>query len=223
MSIGSEPVSLSSVLAEQTRTLHVQAERSGFVAEMLRGRASRSGYLLYLSSLLPAYQQLERALERHRDTPALRGFELGEVYRSSALIADVASLRADDACGRLPRLPAAQCYADLIAAAAEGAGEALIGHAYVRYLGDLSGGQILKRLLAKSLDLPASSLTFYDFPEIEDIGAFKRAFRTAVDNAAERITNRERVVAAAQEAFSVNIEISEAVQRTVLELQAGGD
>jgi heme oxygenase len=35
--------------------------------------------------------------------------------------------------------------------AAEGDGTRLIAHAYTRYLGDLSGGQILQRLLARSL------------------------------------------------------------------------
>jgi heme oxygenase len=215
-----EPSTLSSILAEQTRWLHIQAERSGFVSDMLRGEASRSGYVLYLRSLWPVYERLELALERHRGTPALRGIAVSPVYRSSALAADLARLCGDDWRARQPFLPAAQRYVDRIAAAAEGAGEALIGHAYVRYLGDLSGGQILKRLLARSLNLPADALSFYDFPEIEDIGAFKTAFREAIDRASGAIVNWKGVVEAAQDAFSINIEISEAVRRAVLEPQA---
>jgi len=41
----------------------------------------------------------------------------------------------------------------------------LLSHAYVRYLGDLSGGQIIKRILLKAYD--ASFLTFYDFGKLD--------------------------------------------------------
>ena len=222
MNFGTEPLALSSALAEATKGLHVQAERSGFIADMLRGAASRHGYALYLRNLLPAYQQLELGLERHRQAPALRGIALAEIYRSSALVGDLAGLWGDDWALELACLPVARRYADSIAAAAEDGGERLIGHAYVRYLGDLSGGQILKRLLSKSLDLPATSLTFYEFPQLADIGAFRLGFREALDRAADWIVDRQGVVEAARQAFLVNIEIAEAVRRAELEPQAGG-
>ena len=63
----------------------------------------------------------------------------------------------------IPLLAAGELYARRIAKAAEGDGTRLIAHAYTRYLGDLSGGQILQRLLARSLDLQPSELSFYDF------------------------------------------------------------
>ncbi|WP_293899432.1 heme oxygenase (biliverdin-producing) [Phenylobacterium sp.] len=222
MDIGTERPALSSVLRDQTRALHVQAERSGFVADMLRGRASLPGYALYLRNLAPAYRQLELGLERHRTTPAIRDLAVGAVYRSAALAADLDSLQGGDWAADLPLLPCGRRYADRIADAAEGNGEALIGHAYVRYFGDLNGGQMLKRLLAKSLDLPAASLSFYDFPAIDDLADFKRSYREALDRSAEWVADREGVVEAALGAFATNIELSEAVGRAVLELQAGG-
>ena len=44
----------------------------------------------------------------------------------------------------------------------------LIAHAYVRYLGDLSGGRIVGRILARSPGLGPEALSFYDFPGIAD-------------------------------------------------------
>ena len=46
---------LAQALPARTRTLHLRAERSGFVADLIRGRGSRTGYLLFLRNLQPAY------------------------------------------------------------------------------------------------------------------------------------------------------------------------
>jgi heme oxygenase (biliverdin-producing, ferredoxin) len=44
----------------------------------------------------------------------------------------------------------------------------LLAHAYVRYLGDLSGGQTIKHTLARAYDLdsPGLGLSFYEFKEL---------------------------------------------------------
>jgi len=65
----------------------------------------------------------------------------------------------------------------------------LLAHAYVRYLGDLSGGQIIKKCIAASYSLPLDSLDgqrYYHFGEessIAEIKAFKKAFRNGMDTA----------------------------------------
>jgi heme oxygenase len=192
--------------------LHGRAERSGFVADMLRGRATRTGYTLFLRNLLPAYQALETGLEKHRQTPGLEGLARPEIYRAKAMEADLLGLCGPDWFDALPLLPAGRKYAHRVAAAAEGSGAGLIGHAYVRYLGDLSGGQVLKRLLSKSLGLAANTLSFYDFPEIDEIKEYKVYFRDVLDQISFSVLSRADVVAAAIEAFSINIQISEAIK-----------
>lgn len=43
----------------------------------------------------------------------------------------------------------------------------LLSHSYARYLGDLSGGQFIKRVLAKSYDLrDGLGLSFYEFKQL---------------------------------------------------------
>ena len=211
MDSGAEPESFSALLKRSTHDLHVAAERSGFIADMLQGRAGVPDYVLYLRNLLPAYQQLELGLVRLRDTPLLADFALEPLYRAPALAADLDTLWGPTWEADLPILSAAQSYADGIARAAGGRGEQLIGHAYVRYLGDLNGGQVLKRLLSRSLDLPPERLSFYDFPAIDDLPAFKQAYRDALDRSGGRLANREAVIDAARWAFARNIEVSMAV------------
>ena len=65
----SAPVSVVTALYMRTKTLHVEAERTGIIRDLLRGEASREGYVLLLRNLLPAYQAMERGLERHRGSP----------------------------------------------------------------------------------------------------------------------------------------------------------
>jgi heme oxygenase len=204
-------------MRDRTHSLHGQAERSGFVSDMLRGKATRRGYALFLRNLLPAYEQLEAGLERQRDQPVVRELARGEVYRAKAITADLDSLCGPGWRDEVPILPAGRRYADSIAASADGAGEGLVGHAYVRYLGDLNGGQVLSRLLAKSLDLPPETLSFYEFSQIQDLAPFRLFYREAMDRSAEWILDWDGVADTATQAFLMNIEVSEAVRDAVSE------
>lgn len=206
------PPSLSARLRESTRELHTRAERSGFVQGMLRGRVSREGYALFARNLLPAYEAMEQGMERLADSPVLGPLAQRSVYRAAALEADLCGLAGPSWRQSLPVLAAARLYVDRIAAvAADGNGERLLAHAYVRYMGDLNGGQVLARLLARTLGLDAATLSFYDFPGIGDLGAFKARYREQIDAAADEIVDADAVVAEATEAFALNIAISDAV------------
>jgi heme oxygenase len=57
----------------------------------------------------------------------------------------------------------------------------LLGHHYVRYLGDLSGGQIIASLMRRHYGIPDEALTFYAFVGLGSKGGFKTAYRRALD------------------------------------------
>jgi heme oxygenase len=205
------PESLSAMLRHATADLHMRAERSGIVQTIMRGRATRARYALFLRNLLPAYAALEAGLLAKRDRPGVRRVALPELFRTDAIISDLAALSGDGWEAELALLPSGAAYASQVARATEGDGAGLIGHAYARYLGDLSGAQFMKRSLMRSLGLEREMLGFYDFPAIPDVDAFKSAYRAALDDAAGEIGDTTIVVAAAQQAFACNIAISEAV------------
>ncbi len=76
----------------RTKTLHVEAERTGIIRDLLRGEATREGYVLLLRNLLPAYQALEQGLERHRGSPSLGKLADYGLDRASAIEADLVAL-----------------------------------------------------------------------------------------------------------------------------------
>lgn len=208
---------LSEALRERTAALHRKAERSGIIADILHGRTDRRGYALLLRNLLPAYREMEAALDCHADRPVLRAFAQRALYRSESLGADLAALCGPSWGRDLPLLAAGERYASRIAASAADGGVRLAAHAYVRYFGDLSGGQILKRLLGQALELPAAALSFYEFPDIGDAADFKAQMRALMDDAIMRAADRAAILDEGVRAFEHNIEVSEAVQALLVQ------
>jgi len=204
---------LTDLLRERTHDLHARAERSGIVNDVLRGRATRFGYAMLLRNLLPAYRAMEQGLERIRSQQGIGAAARHELYRAPAIEADLQALFGEQWDRDLALLPEAEHYARRVTGAAAGEGGRLIAHAYTRYLGDLSGGQIMKRLLASRLKLVPSELAFHDFPKISDPESFKQEYRRALNDAAVGIGDMDDLVGEAMAAFEHNIAVSEAVQR----------
>jgi heme oxygenase (biliverdin-producing, ferredoxin) len=201
------------MLRESTRALHVEAERSGVIGQLLRGGTTREAYALLMRNLSPAYRAMEDGLVRRANSPALRALVRPELFRTAALESDVEWLAGAGWRESLPLLPAGERYAARVSAAAANGSGRLVAHAYLRYLGDLSGGQIMKRLLAKSLGLGADALGFYDFPAIADLSAFKNEYRKAIDDSVVAGANPIDVVEEAIVGFRLTIELSEAIAR----------
>jgi heme oxygenase (biliverdin-producing, ferredoxin) len=186
------------LVRERTRSVHVEAERTGIVADLLRGQASKTGYALLLRNLQPAYQALETALEVDRHPLAERA-----LYRTQAIDADLRALGA----GEMPELPVARAYAERIA----GSGRLLTAHAYIRFMADLSGGRVLKRLVAKSLGLGPEALGYYEYPAIAEVESFQARYRNDIDAAAPQADHAVLLQEAVQ-AFRLNIALSSAVR-----------
>ncbi len=189
-------------LRAATRALHAEAERSGFVRELLAGRATREVYVLWLRNLWTAYATLERRLteQGHAALADTR------VMRASALAADLQTLRGPRWRDELPLLPAGRAYA---AAIEQASGARLAAHAYVRYLGDLNGGRVLARVVARSLGLDAAALRFYAFDT--EPAALERAYRAALIQAGGGAGAWAAAAEEAASAFRHNIALSEAV------------
>jgi heme oxygenase len=206
------PVSVVTALYLRTKTLHLEAERSGIIRDLLRGNAHRDGYTLLLRNLLPAYRAMEQGLARHRKTPGIGALANFRFDRAPAIESDLAALCGEAWQHDIPLLPAGDRYARRITEAAQGNGARLIAHAYTRYLGDLSGGQILQRLLERSLALRPAELSFYDFPRYPDLAALKATYRDALDRAGALAGEQDAVVEEGALAFTLNIDLSCAVQ-----------
>lgn len=92
--------------------------------------------------------------------------------------------------------------------------ELLVAHAYTRYLGDLSGGQVLKKIAQKALNLPSSGegLAFFTFPNIASATKFKQLYRSRMNTLEMTPEVRQRVLDEAKTAFLLNIQLFEELQ-----------
>ncbi len=199
---------LAERLKTETRALHRAAERSAFMAALLRGDMQREGYGLLLSNLHALYSALELALGRHASHVMIAPVFLPALWRTQALELDLQALHGSAWRGRLALMPATQAQVVRLQALDADAPERLLSHAYVRFLGDLSGGQILRRIVAGSAGLGAQdALNFYDFGDAAAARALTLAFRTGIDRLPSNPAQEEAIVDEAKRAFEWHLQL----------------
>ena len=100
----------------------------------------------------------------------------------------------------------AQLYVNRIRLIASESPELLVGHHYTRYIGDLSGGQILKKIAKKALALEGENgLNFYEFKLIDDEKEFKKSYSAILDRLPIDQNIADKIVEEANEAFLYNM------------------
>jgi heme oxygenase len=116
--------------------------------------------------------------------------------------------------------PATEAYVQRIREVSAASPELLVAHCYTRYLGDLSGGQILKKIAQRAMSLPSDAgVRFYEFNGIPDEGAFKAAYRQRLDALPVDDAMAARIVEEANTVFHLNIAVLEELGR---DLSASG-
>lgn len=190
-------MTLSHALRSTTSAAHQRAEQSSFVDDLLQGRSCSAAFAALTVQLASIYAALEAAIVRTAGDPIVVAVDDRRLDRCEALRLDLATLRVRG----IPVLPATEAYVAVLAAADA---ETVLAHHYVRYLGDLSGGQVIARLVQRSYGVPEAALHFYRFDGIEKLKPYKDAYRAALDALDVTDAQRERILARAIEAFELN-------------------
>ncbi len=180
---------------------HREAEGSLFMTELLDGRLNREGYAAYLLRLRVVYAALETAVRERLDDPAVAAVHDPALERLAAIDRDLAHWRPVGS--QHVDSPAAEAYRARLDAAGEWGG-LLVAHHYTRYLGDLSGGQAIGRILDRTFDLDGAGTSFYAFPEIPKPKPYKDAYRERLDALDLSPGDVERVVGEVKVAFRLN-------------------
>ncbi len=189
---------LSVAMKEGSATEHDAAEQSPFVTELLAGRVDARGYTDYLLRLRVIYAALEDAVRAHRDDPLVGAVYDPVLERTAALDADLAHWAPEGE--RTVDSAAADAYRDRIAAA--GWGGALLAHHYTRYLGDLSGGQAIGKILDREFALRGAGLAFYEFDV--RVKPYKDGYRDRIDGLGLGSADVDRAVDEVRVAFGLN-------------------
>ena len=80
----------------------------------------------------------------------------------------------------IPVVKAASDYAAHLTDLGKRMPRGLVAHAYVRYLGDLSGGQMMGRSVAKTYEAGEAGTNFYNFKAVADVNGRKNTYRAAL-------------------------------------------
>lgn len=199
--------SLSELLKSATAEVHQQAEDSPFVSRLMSGDGTPDDFSALIVQQYPVYAALEQQMRRHASGPVAAAVHDPALERHDALRADLAHLvgptwQADLESGALPVHDATRSYVAAIAAVTDPV--ELVAHHYVRYLGDLSGGQIIARLVSRHYGIAPEGLSFYRFDSIAKPKVYKDEYRARLDALALDDEQRGVAATAAVDAFQHN-------------------
>ena len=197
---------LASKLREGTKKAHTMAENVGFVKCFLKGVVEKTSYRKLVSNLYFVYSAMEEEMVRLQDHPVISKIYFSELDRKESLEKDLHYYYGANWQEQVAPSPAAQAYIKRIHEIANTEPELLVAHSYTRYMGDLSGGQILKGITQRGMNLANGEGTaFYEFDAISDEKAFKDMYRKTMDDLPIDDAAADRIVDEANAAFGMNM------------------
>ena len=203
-------VALAGQLREGTKKSHTMAENTGFVACFLKGVVEKTSYRKLISDLYFVYKAMEEEIDRlvQEDHPVIKHIGFKELFRRQTLEKDLEFYYGNNWLDQIKISESAQSYVDRIRLVANESPELLVGHHYTRYIGDLSGGQILKKIAKKALNLRGDDgLNFYEFKLIEDEKLFKKSYSETLNKLPIDQKIADNIIDEANEAFAYNMKM----------------
>lgn len=195
-------------LREGTKQSHTAAENTAFMKCFLKGIVEKEPFRKLIANLYFVYSALEEELERHKNHPVISLIYFPELNRKANLEKDLAFHFSENWREQITASPEGKAYVERLHEIANTEPALLVSHAYTRYLGDLSGGQGLKRIISSALKLDSEEGTkFYEFEQIPTPEAkqqFKAKYREALDSLPVDDDLIEKIVAEANNAFQLN-------------------
>uniref|UniRef100_B8HL70 heme oxygenase (biliverdin-producing) n=1 Tax=Cyanothece sp. (strain PCC 7425 / ATCC 29141) TaxID=395961 RepID=B8HL70_CYAP4 len=208
---------LATKLREGTKKSHTMAENTGFIACFLKGTVEKSSYRKLVSNLYFVYSAMEEELERQRNHPIISRIYFPELNRKSALEQDLYYYFGPNWREQVSPSSATQEYVARIREVSNTAPELFVAHSYTRYLGDLSGGQILKKIAQTAMNLSDGEGTcFYEFQAIADEKAFKNKYRQAMNDLPVDEATCDRIVDEANDAFKLNMKMFQELEGNLI-------
>lgn len=165
---------------------------------------------LATTALYFTYSALEEEMDRNQDHPAFAPLYFPmELHRKEALIKDMEYFFGEDWKKQVQCSEATQKYVERIHYVGQNEPELLVAHAYTRYMGDLSGGQVLKKVAQRALKLPSTGegTKFYLFENVDNAQQFKQFYRARMNALDLNPKTKEKIVEEANRAFEYNMQV----------------
>jgi heme oxygenase len=182
------------------------AENVGFVKCFLKGVVEKNSYRNLVANLYFVYSAMEEEMAKHTEHPIVSKIYFPELNRKVSLEEDLQYYFGNN--WPVSPSPAGEAYVQRIREVSAQSPELLVAHSYTRYLGDLSGGQILKGIAQRAMNLEdGAGTSFYEFEAISDEKAFKHKYRQALNELPIDQATADRIVDEANDAFGLNMNL----------------
>ncbi|WP_368497939.1 heme oxygenase (biliverdin-producing) [Herbiconiux sp. A18JL235] len=200
-------IPFSQALRERTWSGHGDSEGAGFMTDLMSGKGSKDDYIALVAQHYFIYEALEAAADRMKNDPVAAAFISPKLTRLPAIEADLEFLLGAEWREQIEPLPTTQRYVKRIEEVAATWNGGFIAHHYTRYLGDLSGGQIIRTLMQRQFGFETNGVGFYLFGDIAKPKEFKEIYRTQLDAVDWDDAERDRVIDEVLVAYRFNTEL----------------
>ncbi|XP_028268601.1 heme oxygenase 1a [Parambassis ranga] len=206
---------LSEQIKDATKDNHVRAENTQLMLNYQKGQITLTQYKVLLCSLYEIYKALEEELDRNSSHPAVAPIYFPqELARLESLERDLEHFLGSDWRKKVIVPAATQRYEQRLRQVGRENPELLVAHAYTRYLGDLSGGQVLGKITQKSLGLSSTEgLSFFSFPGVSSPNRFKQLYRSRMNSIELSEEQRAALLREAVSSFEFNIQVFDDLQK----------
>lgn len=207
-------IPFSAALRERSSGAHSSSEGQGFMSGLLKGDGTRDDYISLVAQHYFIYEALEAAAARMKGDPVAAVFITDKLTRLPALEADLEFLVGPDWRAHIAPLPTTARYVARIDEVGRTWAGGFVAHHYTRYLGDLSGGLFIGRVMQRRFGFETNGIGFYVFDDIADPKAFKDVYRDQLDAAPWDEAEKERVIDEVLLAYRFNTELFADLERS---------
>jgi len=202
-----EAIPFSTALRERSSSAHSGSEGAGFMTDLMRGKGTRDDYIALVAQHWFIYEALEDTASRMAADPVAATFISDKLTRLPALEADLEFLLGPDWREQISPLPTTERYVARIREVGATWPGGFVAHHYTRYLGDLSGGLFIGKLMARQFGFETNGIGFYIFGDIADPAEFKDRYRAQLDAAPWDAAEQQRVIDEVLVAYQFNTDL----------------
>lgn len=194
----------AALVKSETDDAHRAAESSSFMSDLLGGALPEEAYVGLEAQSWFIYEGLEAGGRDLADDPVVAPFLDDALLREERLAQDLEFHLGAGWRTRIEMLPATARYVARLRAVARTWPVGFVAHHYLRYLGDLSGGQIIRTLMTRTYGYDTDGVRFYIFDAIEKPKRYKDAYRTKMDELDLSAAQKQQFIAEVEAAFLFN-------------------
>ena len=200
-------MTLALQLKEGTKVSHSAAENTKFVSSFLKGVVSRDNYKQLTANFYYVYRAMEEEIDKLDDFPLHDKL----LSRTNKLEQDLRYYYGVMWRDKIEPSQSTKNYVKRIQVIAQQTPYLLVAHHYTRYMGDLSGGQILASITKKALNLTTEGLKFYEF-DIPNMKEYKDKYRQTLNDLNMSEVQTSMLIDEANYAFKLNMLLFDELQ-----------